>query len=202
MELETDNKINFLDLTIKKDSGHFSFKIYRKPTCNDIIIPHDSCHPTEHKLSAIRYLHHRNNTYNTDQAGKQKERTIINQIIQNNQYDPLQTAKHVRQKPPTHTHNKKQKKWTKFTFIGKETRYITKLFKKQDINIAFTTKKNMKHHLQQKNQRDPYKGNGVYQLTCTTCNKRYVGQTGRLFQTRYKEHRREYTHKSGTSLNT
>jgi regulator of PEP synthase PpsR (kinase-PPPase family) len=180
MEHETDNRINFLDLTIKKDNGHLSFEIYRKPTCTDIIIPRDSCHPTEQKLSAIRYLHNRNNTYTTDQDSKQKEHAIINQILHNNRYDQIQTTKYTGKKPPTNTQDTKQKKWAKFTFIGKETRYITKLFKKHDINIAFMTKNNIKHLLQQKNQRDPYKGNGVYQLICSTCNKRYVGQTGVL----------------------
>jgi hypothetical protein len=36
--------------------------------------------------------------------------------------------------------------------------------------------------------------NGVYQLNCLAWNKRYVRQTRRPFQTRYKEHRREYQH--------
>jgi regulator of PEP synthase PpsR (kinase-PPPase family) len=111
VEHESDNKINFLDLTIKKDDGKFSFEIYRKPTCTDIIIPHDSCHPTEQKLSAIRYLHNRNNTYLTDDENKQKEQTIINQILHNNQYNQLSTTKYTRQKPSTHIHNRKQVKW-------------------------------------------------------------------------------------------
>ena len=56
IEKETEGKINFLDITITRDLDKLSIDIYRKPTYSDAIIPHDSCHPTEHKLAAIRYL--------------------------------------------------------------------------------------------------------------------------------------------------
>jgi hypothetical protein len=46
MEEETDNSINFLDITIKKVNNTFTTDIYRKPTTTDSIIPRDSCHPT------------------------------------------------------------------------------------------------------------------------------------------------------------
>jgi hypothetical protein len=45
MEPETDNQINFLDITVKKETNKFSFNIYRKPTTTDTIIPRVSCHP-------------------------------------------------------------------------------------------------------------------------------------------------------------
>jgi hypothetical protein len=67
-----------------------------------------------------------------------------------------------------------------------------------DIGIAYTTGSNLYKLLTQKNHSihtsDPYNRNGVYQLTCTTCNKRYIGQTGRPFRTRFKEHERDFKH--------
>jgi hypothetical protein len=56
IETETENMINFLDITIMKERVGLTFDIYRKPTNTDCIIPHDSCHPTEHELAAVRYL--------------------------------------------------------------------------------------------------------------------------------------------------
>jgi transposase-like protein len=87
-----------------------------------------------------------------------------------------------------------KKRWTKFTYVGKETRFITKLFKKTDIGIAYTTRDNLRHLLNNRtnNKQDIYNKSGVYKLTCTDCNKQYVGQTGRPFYIRYKEHAREY----------
>ena len=54
LELEVDNKLNFLDLTLIK-TDNISFNLYRKPTTTDVIIPRDSCQPHKHKLSAIRF---------------------------------------------------------------------------------------------------------------------------------------------------
>jgi hypothetical protein len=53
----------------------------------DIIIPHESRHPTEQNLSAIQYLQNRNETYLTDTHSKQKEKHIIGHILRNNSYD-------------------------------------------------------------------------------------------------------------------
>jgi len=38
------------------------------------------------------------------------------------------------------------------------------------------------------NPQHQYERSGVYYLTCPDCHKKYVGQTGRSFHKRYKEH--------------
>jgi hypothetical protein len=63
IEKETQNKINYLDLTITKEDNKLIFAIYRKPTTTDSIIHNDSCHPNEHKKSATNYLINHMNTY-------------------------------------------------------------------------------------------------------------------------------------------
>ena len=68
LEREEEQKINFLDLTITRTEHGFSYDIYRKHTTTDTIIPHDSCHPLEHKMAAIRYYVNRIETYNLDQT--------------------------------------------------------------------------------------------------------------------------------------
>ena len=49
-----------------------SYDIYRKHTTTDTIIRHDSCHPLDHKMAAIRYYVNRIKTYNLDQTKRQK----------------------------------------------------------------------------------------------------------------------------------
>jgi hypothetical protein len=48
----------------------------------------------------------------------------------------------------------------------------------------------MQHHLQWKENYDPDKYNhgGVYEISCKSCNLKYVGQTGRSCRIHYKEH--------------
>ena len=39
----------------------------------------------------------------------------------------------------------------------------------------------------------------VYQLKCPTCHKKYVGQTGRPFHVRFREHYRDYKYANNKS---
>ena len=55
--------------------------------------------------------------------------------------------------------------------------------------------KHFKHH----NTQNKFQKSGVYQLICKDCNKKYTGQTGRSFHTRFKEHFRDYNYKNGKS---
>ena len=109
---------------------------------------------------------------------------------------------HTHQPPPTHrpptttsdghtgttTH-----KWDSFTYYGKETTFITNLFKKTDLRISLPTNNTIQKLLIPKQQTtDKYSRSGAYKLTCQDCNKAYVGQTGRSFLERFKEHRQAF----------
>jgi len=73
-------------------------------------------------------------------------------------------------------HNVQKQKWAKFTYIGKETRFITKLFKDTNVRIAFTINNTIGKRLamEQKTPQCKYDKSGVYQLTCPDCKKKYT----------------------------
>jgi hypothetical protein len=78
----------------------------------------------------------------------------------------------------------------RFTYIGKETTYITNIFRHTELKIALRNENTTAHLLALQNStRDPYSFSGAYKLTCPDCNKAYIGQTGWKFTTRYKEHK-------------
>jgi hypothetical protein len=192
---EENNALHFLEITIYRTDNNIQFSNYRKPTTTDTIIPYDSCHPAELKLSAVRYLRNRNETYLLTPDSKQKETKIINHILQTNKYNnSFGTGRNraIDRKEKTDPRNRK---WTKFTYTGQEVRSITKLFKHTNIQITFTTNNNLGKLLAPRRQRhntEIYKRSGVYRLTCQACNKRYIGQTVRSFYTSYKEHAQDY----------
>jgi hypothetical protein len=69
------------------------------------------------------------NSYKLTTTNMQKEKDTIHQILINNKYDPssiedIQKGKKNHQKQET-----EKPKWAKFTYVGKETRFITKTFK-------------------------------------------------------------------------
>jgi hypothetical protein len=58
--------------------------------------------------------------------------------------------------------NKVKTKWATFTYIGNETRKITKMFQNTTINISYRTKNNNQHILRPKLHRDKYDNSGIY----------------------------------------
>jgi hypothetical protein len=108
------------------------YTIYRKPTQTDIIIPNDSCHEHEHKISSINYVMNRLNTYPISEEAKRKEQKTIKKILENNKYDRNKSkTQSTPKKQSTNNESKHKKtKWATFTYSGKETKQITKLFSK------------------------------------------------------------------------
>jgi hypothetical protein len=125
----------------------------------------------------------------------------MNNILHNNAF-PMKP-----QKPPTHnpirptaTRTTKQN-WTTFTYVGKEASYITNVFRKTELKIAFRTTNTIGTLLSHKNPNpDKFSLSGVYKLSCPDCNKAYVGQTGRRFATRFKGNEKAFRIKSHTLM--
>jgi hypothetical protein len=182
-EMEENNTISYLDITIQRTPTSWKIAIYRKLTFTDTIIPYTSNHPTQHKYTAVIFLYNRLNTYNLLADEYQQEEETIHSILYNNSFPVrLQKPHHPKlkeQKLSTHTPTHK---WATFTYIGKETTFITNLFRHTDIRIAFRTNNIILNQLTHKNQKeDKYTHSGVYKLTCPDCKKAYVGQTDRSF---------------------
>ena len=63
--------------------------------------------------------------------------------------------------------------------------------KKQNVVLASKANNKLKNKLKFKNKNisfDEYDSTGVYRLNCSDCSQFYIGQTGRSFKLRYKEH--------------
>ena len=84
----------------------------------------------EHKTSAIRYLANRLITYPLNNDDKNDEQKTIQHIIRNNGYNPIQLDnKTTTINTKTQSQHEYQTQKTKFTYVGPQTKYITKLFK-------------------------------------------------------------------------
>jgi hypothetical protein len=103
-------------------------------------------------------------------------------ISNNNKYDASILQNKLQEEIKT--------KWAKFTYVSKEPTLITKIFKNTNGNVTFTTDNTIENHLatRQKQSKNKYEKCGIYQLTCPSCNMKYVGQTGRPFKARFQEH--------------
>jgi hypothetical protein len=80
-----------------------------------------------------------------------------------------------------------EKKSITFTYTGNYIRKITNLCRNTNLKIAFKTTSTITNVLNNKQTKHIYKQSGIYKLTCQSCYKVYIGQTGRSLKTRYKE---------------
>jgi hypothetical protein len=87
--------------------------------------------PREHKTAAIRYYCNKMKTYDLTPESILKARDNIRQTLLNNKYSHSSLEKFNRVKRTEQ--NNQRKKWAKLTYTGKETRFITNLFKNTNI---------------------------------------------------------------------
>ena len=66
---------------------------------------------------------------------------------------------------------------------------LKKSLGKHGLKLAFRTTNKTKQTLSVNSTKDNIHKSGVYRITCADCPNFYVGQTGRSFNQRYKEHR-------------
>jgi hypothetical protein len=148
----------------------------------------------------------RRDSYHLDNQNKQTENAVTDHVLHNNGYSISQT----------HTTSTSQAipkplqpntKWARLTYICRETRFITKVFRNTPVRIAYTTRNTIQQLLSIPTtpSNDKYNKSGIYQLTCPDCSKKYTGQTDRTFSTRFHIHFRDYTQghtKSISPMNT
>lgn len=106
------------------------------------------------------------------------------------------------EKENINTQTKSKTKWATFTYVGQQTKFITKLFKNTNLKVAFKTDNTFeklltRNQIGNKNNSNRLK-NGMYQLTCEDCIK-YIGQRGRQFHIRFQEHFRDFKYGNGKS---
>jgi hypothetical protein len=153
-------------------------------------------------VASINYLINRVHTYPITNEVKLEELNIIQDTLYNNEYNNKNlNISHLR----NHKHNRnisqqhQTPKWASFTYYGNETKEITKLFIETNIKIACRTKNTLRNLVKPLIQRDEYERSGAYQMRCMDCPLKYIGQTGRTFKARYKEHIQAIRNNNGNS---
>jgi hypothetical protein len=76
LELEDNNRLNFLDLTFHRRHDHISASIFQKPTATGTLIHYESCHPNEHKFAGHNFLVNRIVAYPMPHSEMEKEASI------------------------------------------------------------------------------------------------------------------------------
>lgn len=198
LETEIDNKLNFLDLTIEKIDGKLAFNIYRKPTATNHTIHQTSYHPMNHKLAAYNTMIHRMLSIPLSPDCYNSELNTIKYIATANGYESSMIDRLLNKKrsqsfrrsltnlaPIQRLENSNKSAYTAIEYGHILHSTLKNELKQNNITLASRTTNKLQRLLSIKNTKSK---SGVYRLTCSDCPKFYIGQTGRSFEKRFKEH--------------
>lgn len=129
---------------------------------------------------------------------RQKELQLITAIannngIQSNIIEKLITKKYkqitVKQFYPISDNTSRNQSFVSLPFAGKLSHDLGNYFKKLNIIPVFSSGTSIRNTLfNAKEKQDHMERCGLYRLNCPQCSASYIGQTGRSFKTRLKEH--------------
>lgn len=211
-----NKSINFLDLTIYADTkGNLKFKIFRKPTTTDLIIPFHSNHPINHKLAAFHSMAHRafsipmakvdldweiNTIFNISRANGYPTH-MINKILEQHKNDgdkmvnnPSSVDNVSNNGPLQDTSSQGKSNFVSLTYFNRVSNQIGNIFHKYGYKAAFSTRSNCKNlicNTSVRNNDDKFDSAGVYRINCNSCPATYIGKTERSVRTRFSEHMRK-----------
>ena len=201
-----ENSLSLLDFTVRiNKNGTHELNFYKKPALKDIFINYNSAIPTETKINVIKEEIRRIK----DRCSKKKEqKENINRFIEKlrtNDYpnDFIKQCRKSAKKKQTENKTKDKKIfYYDFPYISDEVNNrIKSIFAKEGIRIRLYDRKYTLRNFLKKKTKDscklkncPLKNNHclhknvVYQLTCSKCNRNYIGSTIRELHTRVSEH--------------
>ena len=186
-------------------------KFIVKKTYTDTVIPNDSHHPVNIKMSAFHSFIYRLLHIPLSQQNFENELNIIKTIAINNGYPVSmidQILKH---------HNKNLVRklifnvgnireantfvYKRLPFIGNTSYKIKNILRTENIKTAFYNPYTLKNTLVNNKliKKDIFQNSGVYEISCSDCVATYIGQTGRNFNLRFKEHYKALINKKSNS---
>jgi len=111
LELEDNNRLNFLDLTFHRRHDHISASIFQKPTATGMLIHYESCHPNEHKFAGHNFLVNRIVTYPIPQSEVENKTSISQHILNASGFNHVGIAdkiKYIKRKSSLNVTNSNQ----------------------------------------------------------------------------------------------
>jgi hypothetical protein len=194
MELEENGSIPFLYLLIsRKSDGNLGHAVYRKKTHTKNYLHANSHHHPKKKLGVLKTLATRAIRI-SDETHLEQEKDHLSVVFKNIGYkhkDIMNAINKALEKTdknsnPLEDQNPNRKAY--LPYIQGVTDKIAKILSKKEIKTSFKPHETIKQNLRSvKDKLDPHKSKGIYKIECSY-GECYIGEIGRSFQTRIKEH--------------
>jgi hypothetical protein len=190
VETELNDCLAFLDVQVlRKQDGKLGHKVYRKPTYTDKYLNFKSHHHYSQKISVIDSL-----AYRALKISDSDNVQIKNVLVYNDY--PL---KLIQQRIQVMTNRIQQNiiglkndgNWCAIPFVGAITYRISKILRnKLNINLGYYTGTKLSSFLNSHKDKCAAENTncGIYSVNCSSCPKKYIGETKRDYVTRFNEH--------------
>ena len=197
-EAKEDGSIPFLDTIIRpEEDGSFTIGVYRKPTHTDLYLPWDSNHNIAAKYSVINTLTHRAHTICSTPELAEQELQHLEEVLGACKYSRWAVRKIFNK----HQHKEKKKTprskhQTKchivVPYIEGMGESLKKICKRHEVDMHFKGGRTLKNILVSPKDQDKITNKNcvIYRYSCGSidCGEEYIGESGRSFGERYKEH--------------
>jgi hypothetical protein len=190
MELEDNNSIPFLDVLItRKQDGTLGHKVFRKKTHTDSYLHAESHHHPSQKMGVLNTMATRA-TRISDKEHLKEEIDHLTKVFKNIGYRDRDIKKAMDKKERrTRIQNDQTSNSRAFLpYIRGVTDKIAKVLRRKEIMTSFKPLITIRQRMKSvKDPTDNRQEKGIYKVSCS-CGKCYIGETGRSFQVRIKEH--------------
>jgi hypothetical protein len=204
-EHESDGELSFLDVLVTRNNGSLLTNVYRKPTHTDRYLDYNSHHDKRHKVSTAQTLLDRATRLPNTEEGKQQERKRVHDTLLLNGY-PQKFLQEVEKKRVMQEKVRPPEELVKefFNLVEPQTSYhyavlpyikgltepLERILKHHDIRVATKPLRTLQQLFPSPKDKPPPENqiNVVYKINCSDCSWSYIGETGRAFNTRRKEH--------------
>ena len=211
----TNGSIPFLDTKISMlPDDKYSTELYIKPTSSEVIINFQSAQPMQMKKAVLNAQIRRATRLSSDAQAQRRSLERITTLFQSNGYPHkliLSSIKNIQSNKKTDRNHRAPSKRISLPYIDDGLAHkINGILRNSGLNMqpAWSNKNTIKKHLVKSAlQPPPCPGGGracntclgglegrchvtgvIYHMTCTLCNKHYIGETGRMIRQRYNEH--------------
>lgn len=206
---DNQQSIPFLDLKCTRKGKKIDFAVYRKHTSTDRFITSDSFCSHQHKIAAFHSLCHRLvhlplsvNNYQTEFEYIVKlavingfNESLIEKIVKrhSDQKNRNNSSSLFSQNSKNESNNAKR---VSFSYIPSITNQMRNAFEKENIQIVYSNNGKLKNILGSTKDMTPTREqSGIYEISCDDCDAKYIGQTKRNIEIRFKEHKRHIKNK-------
>ena len=187
VEIELEECLPFLDVSVKKLNNSLSFAVYRKPTHTDQYLRRDSCHPRHVFSGLVRCLKKRAESI-CSRRELSMELKHLERALTGCGYNTKDLCELWRRGDKVKQLEERQER-VSIPYIPGLSNRFQRIFKRAGCSVTSRPPLSLGALLTKKKPEMERRGL-VYRITCEGCNWSYVGETGRTLRERVQEHKR------------